>query len=72
MNGNGLAALPTTRRPVITARLPADPHGGEACVTISMSRAERADLGQREHNPERRGGALMHDMRVIFIRILAG
>jgi hypothetical protein len=26
-------------------------HGGEACVTISMSRAERADLGQRGAQP---------------------
>jgi hypothetical protein len=32
-------------------RVPAVLHGCEACVTISMSRAERADLGQRGAQP---------------------
>src|SRR6185312_1703910 len=33
------------------AQIAAVLHGGEACVTISMSRAERADLGQRGAQP---------------------
>ena len=35
----------------ITARRAAVLHGGEACMTISISRAERADLGQRGAQP---------------------
>src|SRR4029079_427594 len=35
----------------IRARVPAVLHGGEACVTSSMSRAERADLGLRGAQP---------------------
>src|SRR6185312_12800073 len=42
-------------RPVLRAAggetPPADSPGGEACVAISMSRAERADLGQRGAQP---------------------
>ena len=37
--------------PEENARTAAVLHGGEACVTISMSRAERADLGQRGAQP---------------------
>ncbi len=39
------------RLPAASAQVSAVLHGGEACVTISMSRAERADLGQRGAQP---------------------
>src|SRR5690349_11235883 len=42
-------------------------HGGEACVTISMSRAERAIWDSAERNPKRGGGALMLDMEVTAV-----
>jgi hypothetical protein len=37
VNGNGLAALPKTRRPVITARLPAELYANGCSVLAAVT-----------------------------------
>src|SRR5215470_4196543 len=49
--GGALAHHFESATPQQDARIAAVLHGGEACMTISMSRAERADLGQRGAQP---------------------
>ena len=41
VNGNGLAALPTTRRPVITAHLPALPVSADDASGLAVAYSAR-------------------------------
>jgi hypothetical protein len=44
--------------------------GDEAYATNSMSCAEQADLGRQDRRPERRGRALMAELRTLRARML--
>src|SRR5215475_8873233 len=58
-----------SRRPLAAAQRGFVLHGGEACVTISISRAERADLGQRGAQPGTARRRTHAEMRALPARI---